>query len=142
MLDELREIARGIHPAALANGGLGAALKTLASRSAVPVHLDVRVDKRLAEEIELCAYYVISEALTNAAKHASRLRGPSRRQGRAILCCESRFATTDVAAPRFAHGTGLVGLKDRVEALGGELSLRSPRGCGTIVGDCAAPGPW
>ena len=100
VLDELREIARGIHPAALANGGLGAALKTLASRSAVPVRLDVRVDKRLAEQIELCAYYVISEALTNAAKHASASEAHVDGQGRAILCSESRFGTTDVAAPR------------------------------------------
>jgi signal transduction histidine kinase len=70
-LDELREIARGIHPAILAEDGLAAALKALARRSPVPVQLDVRTQARLLERVEVTAYYVVSEALTNTAKHAS-----------------------------------------------------------------------
>src|SRR6202022_4589714 len=69
-LDDLVEISRGIHPAILAEGGLGPALKTLARRSPVPVEVDVRVAARLAERVEVAAYYVVSELLTNAAKHA------------------------------------------------------------------------
>jgi signal transduction histidine kinase len=132
VLDELREIAQGIHPAALVNGGLGAAIKTLASRSAIPVRLDVRVDKRLAEEIELCAYYVIAEALTNTAKHASSSEASVDVQtGDTVLRIEIR--DDGCGGATFAHGSGLVGLKDRVEALGGELFLRSPRGVGTTL---------
>ena len=70
VLDELREIARGLHPAILADGGLRPALKTLARRCAVPVHLDIRVDRLLPEPVEIAAYYTVSEALTNIAKHA------------------------------------------------------------------------
>jgi signal transduction histidine kinase len=70
VLHELREIARGIHPAALAEGGVRPALKTLARRSAVPVRLDLRTDSRFPEPIEIAVYYVVSEALTNVAKHA------------------------------------------------------------------------
>ena len=69
-MDELRELARGIHPAILAEGGLAPALKALARRSAIPVELDVRVDGRLPEPIEMAAYYLVSEALTNVAKYA------------------------------------------------------------------------
>jgi signal transduction histidine kinase len=71
VLDELREIALGIHPAILAEGGLGPALKTLARRAPIPVGLDLRVDERLPEPVEVIAYYVVAEALTNAAKYAS-----------------------------------------------------------------------
>ena len=70
VLEDLREIARGLHPAILADGGLRPALKTLARRSAVPVRLDIEVDGRLPEPVEIAAYYTVSEALTNAAKHA------------------------------------------------------------------------
>jgi signal transduction histidine kinase len=127
-----REIARGIHPAALADGGLRPALKALGRRSAVPVRLDVGVDGRLPEPIELAAYYVVSEALTNTAKHAAatvidvqvetsagglhvRIRDDGR--GGAVL----------------TRGTGLLGLMDRVEALGGRLTLHSPPGAGTSM---------
>ena len=70
VLDELREISSGIHPAILSEGGLGPALKTLARRSPIPVELDVRVEGRLPESVEVAAYYVVAETLTNAAKHA------------------------------------------------------------------------
>jgi signal transduction histidine kinase len=132
VLDELRKIARGIHPAILAEGGLGAALRTLARRSPIPVELDVRARARLPERVEVAAYYVVSEMLTNAAKHAN-----------ASLVHVDVVATNGVlrvcvsddggggADP--ARGSGLVGLKDRVEALGGAISVRSPPGAGTAV---------
>jgi signal transduction histidine kinase len=108
VLDDLREIARGIHPAALAEGGLRPALKTLARRSAVPVRLAVGVDGRLPEPIEIAAYYVVAEALTNTAKHAS----------------------ATVADVQVTAGDGVT---DRVEALGGHITLHSPTGAGTTV---------
>jgi signal transduction histidine kinase len=132
VLDELREIARGIHPAALADGGLPAALKILARRSAVPVHLDVRTETRFPEPIEIAAYYVASEALTNAAKHAAAcavdVEVTADDTALYVCVCDDGRGGADVA-----HGTGLVGLQDRVEALGGRLSLYSPPGAGTTV---------
>ena len=131
-LDELREYARGIHPAILAEGGLEAALKTLAARSAVPVDLDVRVGDRPPERVEVAAYYVVSEALTNAAKHA----------GASVVAVDVasadgllRLAVRDdgVGGADLTGGSGLVGLKDRVEALGGRISVASPRQAGTSV---------
>jgi signal transduction histidine kinase len=133
VLDELRELARGLHPAALAEGGLRPALKTLARRSPVPVRLiDVGVDQRLPQPIELAAYYVVSEALTNTAKHA------------AATDIEVRVAADDGVLRVRVHddgrggadpalGSGLVGLADRIEALGGHISLHSPPGEGTTV---------
>ncbi len=132
VLGELQEIARGIHPAALAEGGLKPALKTLARRSPVPVHLDVRIDGRLPEQVEIAAYYVVSETLTNTAKHASASEvhievevGES--------CLRIEVQDDGRGGATFAHGSGLVGLKDRVETLGGQLSLLSPPGAGTTV---------
>ena len=131
-LDDLREIARGIHPAVLAQNGLRPALKALARRSPVPVRLDVAVDGRLPEHLEVAAYYVVSEALTNAAKHSS-----------ASAVDVTVMATEDILAvrvhddgrggARLGHGSGLVGLHDRVEALGGRLQLVSPVGGGTTL---------
>ena len=131
-LDELREIARGIHPAALADGGLGPALRTLASRSTVPVHLELHVDRRLADHVELCAFYVIAEALTNIAKHASAT------EARVVVHADDSLLRLEIhddgrGGATFAHGSGLVGLRDRVEALGGQLALSSPAGEGTVV---------
>jgi signal transduction histidine kinase len=132
VLDELREIARGIHPAALADGGLQPALKTLARRSAVPVRLDVGVERRLPESIELAAYYVVSEALTNTAKHAHATVADVRlADGEDVLRLWVRDDGRGGADP--AGGTGLVGVKDRVEALGGNISVHSPPGAGTTV---------
>ena len=131
-VDELREMARGIHPAVLAEGGLGAALKALARRFPIPVDLVVRTEGGLPERVEVSAYFVVSEALTNAAKH-----------GHASAVTVTAEVADDVlhvlvrddgaGGADFAHGTGLVGLKDRVEALGGRLSLESPRDEGTTL---------
>jgi signal transduction histidine kinase len=129
---ELIEMARGIHPAILARGGLGPALKTLAHRSPVPVELDVRVDGRLPERVEVPAYYVVSEALTNAAKHAHasvvRVEVAVIERG---LCVVVRDDGVGGADP--ARGSGLVGLRDRVEAFGGTMTVQSPRGAGTSL---------
>jgi signal transduction histidine kinase len=132
VLDELREIARGLHPSALADGGLRPALKTLARRSAVPVHLDVRVDGRLPDQIELAAYYVIAEALTNAAKHADAAEAQVQVEigdGRVRVCVRDDGR----GGAELIGGSGLVGLTDRVEALGGQLELHSAPGAGTAV---------
>jgi signal transduction histidine kinase len=132
VLDELREIARGLHPAALADGGLRPALKALARRSAVPVRLDVGVDGRLPEPIELAAYYVVSEALTNTAKHASAsataIDVEVAADGGMLRVC---VRDDGDGGADLARGSGLVGLTDRVEALGGRLAVHSPPGAGT-----------
>ena len=132
-LDELREITRGIHPAILTEGGLVAALKTLARRSSVPVQLDVGIEARLPERVEVTAYYVISEALTNAVKHASASAvhvsvAPVDGVDQVV-----RLSVSDdgVGGADPTRGSGLVGLKDRVEATGGTLILHSRRGQGT-----------
>jgi signal transduction histidine kinase len=131
-MDELRELARGIHPAILADGGLRPALKALARRCAVPVELAVGVDGRLPEQIEIAAYCVISEALTNAAKHAdASVVGVQAVAVDGVLRIEVRDdgrGGADVGA-----GSGLVGLKDRVEALRGTLRIDSPPGEGTVL---------
>jgi signal transduction histidine kinase/CHASE3 domain sensor protein len=132
VMDGLREIARGIHPAILAEGGLAAALRTLVRRATVPVQLDVRTDRRLPEPIEVGAYYVVSEALTNAVKHAhaSTVAVEVEAVDRALRVLV-RDDGVGGADPRC--GSGLVGLKDRVEALGGRISIESPPGAGTSV---------
>jgi signal transduction histidine kinase len=131
-LDELREIARGLHPAILAEGGLRPALKALARRSPIPVDLDARVEGRLPEHIEVSAYYVVAEALTNAAKHAQVAAVTVKVE---IADAMLRVAVRDDGAggADLTRGTGLLGLKDRVEALGGRISLHSPRGAGTSL---------
>jgi signal transduction histidine kinase len=132
VLDELREIARGIHPAVLAEGGLRPALTTLARRSAVPVRLDLEIDRRLPEPVELAAYYVVTEALANTAKHARATSMDVRvAADGGLLRISVRDDGHGGADP--AHGTGLVGLIDRVEALGGQLTLRSLPGAGTTL---------
>ena len=132
VLDGLREIALGLHPAILAEGGLGPALKTLAHRSPIPVELDVRVEGRLPEHVEVTAYYVVSEALTNAAKHAdaSNVRVDVEVRDR-----ECRVAVRDdgVGGADPVRGSGLLGLKDRAEAIAGTMSLESPHGAGTSL---------
>jgi signal transduction histidine kinase len=132
VLDDLREISRGIHPAILAEGGLGPALKTLARRSPIPVDLDLQVDSRLPDRFEVAAYYSVSEVVTNAAKHsrASVVRVEVAARDGAL---QVSVRDDGIGGADFADGSGLVGLRDRVEALGGALSLRSPRGEGTSV---------
>jgi signal transduction histidine kinase len=131
-LDDLREIALGIHPAVLADGGLGPALKTLVRRSAVAVNLDVRAEARLPEPVEVAAYYVVAEALTNAAKYAraSVIHVAVEARG-GILRVTVRDDGEGGADP--ARGSGLLGLKDRAEAIGGTFSFSSPPGAGTSL---------
>lgn len=132
VLDELREISSGIHPAILSEGGLVPALRTLARRSPIPVALDVRVRDRLHESVEVAAYYVVAEMLTNAAKHAqaSIVHVEVARSDRVI-----RISIRDdgVGGADPGRGSGLVGLRDRVEALGGTVAVDSPKGEGTAI---------
>jgi signal transduction histidine kinase len=131
-LEDLQEVSRGIHPAILNKGGLGPALKALARRSAMPVELDIRGDKRLPEQVEVAVYYVVSEAFTNTAKHAgaSLVRVDLDMQDSVL-----RLAVQDDGAGGADpdNGSGLVGLRDRVEAIGGDLELTSPPGEGTSL---------
>ena len=127
---EIRELAQGIHPAILTDRGLVDALKALARRSTVPVALDARVDRRLPAAIEVAAYYVVSEALTNTAKHAAATRVQvtlEERGGELRLC----IADDGVGGADPSGGSGLVGLKDRVEASGGRFTVDSRPGEGT-----------
>jgi signal transduction histidine kinase len=131
-LEELQEISRGIHPAILARGGLAAALKILARRSAVPVELEVGAGTRLPEPVEVAAYYIVSEALTNAAKHAhaSAVRVAVEAHD-GVLALSIRDDGRGGADP--ARGSGLIGLTDRVDALGGTIEVASPVGAGTTL---------
>jgi signal transduction histidine kinase len=129
-LEELRELSRGIHPAILSEGGLAPALKALARRSAVPVELEVDVQERLPEPVEVAAYYVVSEALANAAKHAHASVAQVEAEARdGLLRLSVRDDGVGGATP--GGGSGLVGLADRVEALGGTVEVHSPAGEGT-----------
>jgi signal transduction histidine kinase len=132
MLEQLREIARGLHPAVLAEGGLGPALTALATRSAIPVRLDVRVAGRLPEPAELTAYYAVSEALTNIAKHADASTAQVDVSTEPDLL-RVRVRDDGRGGADFSRGSGLTGLRDRVEAVGGQISLRSDQGAGTSV---------
>jgi signal transduction histidine kinase len=132
VIEELREIARGIHPAILSEGGLGPALRTLARRSALPVELGRVVDERLPEPIEVAAYYVISEALTNATKHA-QASGVDIEAAAQNGTLRLSIRDDGVGGAKPASGSGLLGLRDRVEALGGSIEIISPRGQGTHV---------
>ena len=130
VLEELREMSRGIHPAILTEGGLAPALKTLARRSPVPVALEVRCECRLAPGIEAAAYYTVAEALTNAAKHAGASRVEiDLRVEDGSLHLSIRDDGVGGADP--SRGSGLIGLRDRVEALGGTIEFDSPTGLGT-----------
>ena len=130
--EDLREISRGIHPAILSKGGLVAALKALARRSAVPVELGLSVDGRLPESVEVAAYYVVGEALTNVARHAQATAVTVRaKTDAANLRLTIRDNGVGGADP--ANGSGLIGLIDRVEALGGQLEISSVAGSGTLL---------
>jgi signal transduction histidine kinase len=131
-LSELRELARGIHPAILTDQGLVAALEMLAGRCSVPVDLCTTLDDRLPEPVEAAAYYIVAEALTNASKHAEaeRVRVDVRQvDGEALV----EVADDGVGGADARGGSGLRGLGDRVDALGGRLELESPAGAGTLV---------
>jgi signal transduction histidine kinase len=132
VVDDLREIARGIHPAILSEGGLGPALRTLARRAAIAVELDTGAVARLPEPIEVAAYYVVSEALTNATKHAYaslvRVSVEQRDEILRVSICDDGPGGADPAG-----GSGLIGLRDRAEALGGSIEIVSPAGEGTLI---------
>jgi signal transduction histidine kinase len=130
--EDLREISRGIHPAILSKGGLGPALEALACRNPVPVKLDLGVNRQLPECAEVAAYFVVAEALTNAAKHA--------RASVVNVCIEVEPTTLRVSirddgigGADIAKGSGLTGLIDRVEALGGTMAISSHAGDGTSL---------
>ena len=132
VVEDLREIARGIHPAILSEGGLGPALRTLARRAAIVVELDIAAMARLQEPIEVAAYYVVSEALTNATKHAHasvvRVAVEKRDDGLHLSVRDDGAGGADPAL-----GSGLIGLRDRAEALGGSLEVSSSPGEGTLI---------
>jgi signal transduction histidine kinase len=131
-LEELRELARGLHPAVVADRGLGPAVEGLAARMPVPVEASVELDDRPSVASEVAAYYVVAEALANVVKYAeaSEVRVDVRRDGGDVV-----VAVTDdgVGGARPAPGSGLGGLADRVEALGGTLGIDSPAGGGTTL---------
>jgi signal transduction histidine kinase len=132
VLGDLRELSRGIHPAILTEGGLGPALRTLARRSVVPVELHVGSKGRLPERVEVTAYYVAAEALTNVAMHADASTVQVDLDAKdGLLRLGIRDDGVGGADP--ARGTGLVGLKDRVEATGGTLRVQSRPGQGTAL---------
>ncbi len=131
-LDELREIARGIHPAVVTAHGLAVALEQLAAHAAVPVRLRVDVPGRLSEAIEVASYYVVAESLTNVSKYARASEATvdvSRSKGFLIV----EITDNGVGGADTERGSGLRGLADRVEALGGRLRVWSPTGGGTRV---------
>ncbi|GAA3049896.1 AAA family ATPase [Pseudonocardia yunnanensis] len=135
-LDELRELARGIHPALLAEGGLPPALHTLARRSPIPVELDIHTNTRLPEPIETAAYYLVAEALTNTAKHAHATTihvtiDTTHHDTTTVLRVRIRDNGHGGADP--TRGTGLLGLTDRAEALGGHLTIHTAPGEGTTL---------
>lgn len=132
VVDELREMARGIHPSILSKGGLGAALRMLARRSAVPVELSVDTVSRYLPPVEVAAYYVVSEALTNVAKHADASLVEvtlDERDGTLHL----RVRDNGLGGADLRRGSGLIGLRDRVEALGGSIDFVSHAGQGTLI---------
>jgi signal transduction histidine kinase len=137
VIDDLREISRGIHPAILSKAGLRPALRTLGRRCPLAVEVDVRVDGRLPEPVEVGAYYVVSEMLTNATKHA-RATFVEVAADAVDGMLHVRVRDDGVGGADPARGSGLVGLKDRIEALGGTFFLHSPPGGGTTV-SCELP---
>ena len=132
-VDELRELSRGIHPSILTEGGLSPALKALGRRSSLRVSLDVDFEQRLPDHVEVAAYYTVAEALTNVSKHAkaSRVWVALHLQNNTL-----RLSIRDdgVGGANAQRGSGLTGLTDRIEALGGTVQIESPLGSGTNIG--------
>jgi signal transduction histidine kinase len=131
-LEELRAVARGIHPAVLSGHGLAVALESLAVAAPLPVRLTVEIDRRLPEQVEVAAYYVVSESLANVAKHAHA-------HGATVYVAETaaglvvEIVDDGIGGADTERGSGLRGLADRVEALGGRLKVWTPHGGGTRV---------
>jgi signal transduction histidine kinase len=131
-LEELRAVARGIHPAVVSGHGLAVAVESLAARATIPVRLTVTLKDRMAERLEVAAYYVVSESLTNIAKHAQATSASvdiTRRNGQVVV----EILDDGVGGADTERGSGLRGLADRVEALGGRLRVWTPQGGGTRV---------
>jgi signal transduction histidine kinase len=129
-LRELRELARGIHPALLTERGLGVALESLVTRTSIPVELAIDLDARPPEAVELAAYYLVAESLTNVGKHAEASSARvevTRKDGRLVVA----VVDDGIGGASAESGSGLRGLADRVEALGGHLHISSPHGDGT-----------
>jgi signal transduction histidine kinase len=131
-LADLRELARGIHPSILTDRGLEPAIRALADRSPVPVDADVEIDERLPAPVEAAAYFLVAEALTNAAKHsgASVVSVDVRRANGTVFV---DVADDGIGGVDIESGGGLRGLQDRVAAVDGELTIDSPAGGGTRV---------
>ena len=131
-LEELRELARGIHPAVLSDRGLKAALEALAGRSPVPVELERTPPDRLPPPVEAAAYFVVAEALTNVVKYANASQARisvTRSNGHAVV----EVADDGVGGADPGRGSGLRGLADRISALDGTMVLTSPEGAGTLL---------
>jgi signal transduction histidine kinase len=131
-LGELRELARGIHPALLTERGLGYAVSALAERAPFPVGLELEIEERPAPPIEAAAYYVVAEALTNVAKYAHATTATvsvDRKDG----LLRVQIADDGVGGAEASAGSGLRGLDDRVQAVGGTLRVNSPAGKGTEI---------
>jgi signal transduction histidine kinase len=131
-LDELRELARGIHPAILTERGLGPALEAILARAPLPVELVELPEERLPEQVEAAVYYVVAETITNIAKHA---RAESATVSVALTGARARVVITDngIGGADPAGGSGLRGLADRIEALDGGLRIESTEGQGTRI---------
>jgi signal transduction histidine kinase len=132
VLDDIREISHGLHPAVLSRAGLGPALRALARRSGIPVDVTVDVEGRLPDAVEIAAYYAVSEALANAAKHA-QAAGAEIHVESSDGELKARVTDDGVGGAAIRIGGGLIGLRDRVEAAGGRLAFESPQGAGTTV---------
>jgi len=131
-LEELRAVAHGLHPAVVSGHGLAVALESLVARATVPVRLDVELDGRLPEPLEVAAYYLVSESLTNIGKHAqatSATISVARRNGDVVV----EIVDDGIGGADTERGSGLRGLADRVEALDGRLRVWTPIGEGTRV---------
>jgi len=135
VIEELREMSRGIHPAILTEGGLSPAIEALALRSPVPVKLNLRCERRLPDGIEVAAYYVVSEALTNTAKHAEasqvQIDLHVEEETLCLSVVDDGVGGAELGGAELSGGSGLIGLKDRVEALGGRIEVASAAGKGT-----------
>jgi signal transduction histidine kinase len=132
VFEALVELSRGIHPAIPSEGGLGPALRVLARRSAIPVVLRADIEGRLPEQVEVAAYYVVCESLANTGKHAGAAMATVdvvHRGGQVVV----EVVDDGIGGADTERGTGLRGLADRVEALGGRLRVWTPRGGGTRV---------
>jgi signal transduction histidine kinase len=130
--EDLRELARGIHPALLTEGGLEPALTLLGERSATPVALEMAGDERYPEAVEIAAYFLVSEALTNVARHAGAAQAKlivRRIDGTLVI----EVTDDGRGGADSGSGSGLRGLQDRISALGGRLTVESPPGRGTLI---------